>query len=93
MERIKIHSIQVAIYDGTNTTQKRRNFVISLLEKNLENFDVIYNFLIKKILKLIKLIWVESICDEEETIERNIKKAKVNNPDFVGETPDQVFYD
>jgi len=40
--------------------------------------------------KNIKLIWVESICDEPETVEKNIRKAKVNNPDYVGEEPDKV---
>jgi len=33
---------------------------------------------------------VESICDEDETIEKNIRKAKVNNPDYVGEEPEKV---
>lgn len=37
-------------------------------------------------------MWVESICDEEETIEKNIKKAKVNNPDYVGDPPELVYY-
>lgn len=35
-------------------------------------------------------MWVESICDEPETIEKNIRKAKVNNPDYVGEEPERV---
>lgn len=37
-------------------------------------------------------MWVESICDEEETIEKNIRKAKVNNPDYVGESQESVNY-
>ena len=64
------------------------------LDTHLSDFDVKF----KKNGKLVnfqkknnKLVWVESICDEPETIEKNIRKAKVNNPDYVGEEPERVF--
>lgn len=39
------------------------------------------------------IIWVESICNDEESIGKNIKQAKMNNPDFVGVDPENVIAD
>ncbi len=39
------------------------------------------------------IIWVESMCDDEESIEKNIKQAKMNNPDFIGVDPETVISD
>lgn len=36
-----------------------------------------------------ELIWLEIICDDEQLVNANIVKAKLNNPDFVGK-PQEV---
>ena len=63
------------------------------LDTHLSEFDVKLKKFSKVVIfqkKIYKLVWVESICDEPETIEKNIRKAKVNNPDYVGEEPERV---
>lgn len=61
--------INIAIFDGTNTTYLRRKLVKEFLEENLQ---VKYS-----------LIWIESICDIDEIVQRNIIESKVNSPDYI----------
>jgi broad specificity phosphatase PhoE len=39
------------------------------------------------------LLWVESICDNDEIIEVNIRATKLNSPDYVGVDPDAAATD
>jgi len=63
----EIHN--VAIFDGTNTTVDRRILVTKYLKDNL--------------LVDYRIIWIESICDIEEIIMKNIYEAKINSPDYI----------
>lgn len=72
-----------AIYDGTNTTHKRRSVVVDYLKK----------FMMADGSVQVELVWVEAICDDEQLVERNIREAKVTSPDYVNMTPEQAVRD
>lgn len=59
---------RVAVYDATNTTRERRQWirdqVLPLLEKESQ------------------IIFVESICDDESMVDKNILHAKTSMPDY-----------
>ena len=69
---------EIALYDGTNSTKERRNVVKTNLKINFPNAE---------------LIWIESICDDEDVIERNIKLTKLNNPDYINIPSEQATSD
>ncbi|KRX18064.1 6-phosphofructo-2-kinase/fructose-2,6-bisphosphatase 1, partial [Trichinella nelsoni] len=56
----------VAIFDATNSTRERRQF----LRKSLVDQH------------MFRLLFVESICDDPSIIETNIQDVKVNSPDY-----------
>ncbi|KAL1137606.1 hypothetical protein AAG570_009302 [Ranatra chinensis] len=57
---------EVAVFDATNSTIERRK--------------LIYDIVVKKM--GYKLFFVESVCDDPQIIEQNIKEVKVNSPDY-----------
>ncbi|KAJ1674719.1 6-phosphofructo-2-kinase [Spiromyces aspiralis] len=61
---------QVAIHDATNSTILRRRAILNRLQRDPE----------------IKVLFVESICNDQRIIDRNIK-LKTNGPDYVGMDP------
>lgn len=67
-EQVNSNLVNVAILDATNTTFKRRRMVNEYLEQNCT--------------EKYKLIWIESICDIDTIIERNIKETKIKSPDY-----------
>jgi 6-phosphofructo-2-kinase len=64
----------VAILDATNSTKKRRQWIV---EKCKEVG--------------IRLMFVESVCDNEDLVLSNILDVKVSSPDYVGQDPEQVW--
>jgi hypothetical protein len=67
----------IAIYDGLNITRSERRQFESELEKQI---DCEYN-----------LIWVESFCNDEQTLINNFKTTKENYKEYEGMTDDEVF--
>jgi len=39
------------------------------------------------------VFWVESICNDEDVILRNIQLTKLNNPDYEGKSPEEATND
>ena len=76
LEQRGFDSGRVAIYDATNTTRSRRDWL-------REQLDALP----------LKLLFVESVCTDEEIIERNIWQAKVNNEDYHTEADKRRAYD
>ena len=76
LEQRGFDSGRVAIYDATNTTRSRREWL-------REQLDALP----------LKLLFVESVCTDEEIIERNIWQAKVNNEDYQTEADKRRAYD
>ncbi|KAJ2448707.1 6-phosphofructo-2-kinase [Coemansia sp. RSA 2336] len=62
---------QIAIHDATNSTIERRKALISRLKSETD----------------VNLLFVESICNDRDIINRNIK-LKTHSPDYVGIDPD-----
>jgi broad specificity phosphatase PhoE len=63
------HQGAIGILDGTNIKPSIRRFVEEYNAKKMSGYR--YNF-----------IWIESICDLENTIENNIIKTKLQSPDY-----------
>jgi len=63
----------VAILDATNSTKKRREWIVRKCEE-----------------RGIRLMFVESICDNEELVLSNILDVKVSSPDYIGQDPEKV---
>jgi hypothetical protein len=40
-----------------------------------------------------QLIWIESICDDEEVVASNIKKVKIHGLDYAGMTSEEAEND
>jgi 6-phosphofructo-2-kinase/fructose-2,6-biphosphatase 2/6-phosphofructo-2-kinase/fructose-2,6-biphosphatase 4 len=68
----------VGIYDGTNSTKERRKKIRDMVRTNQPDTD---------------LIWVECICDDENFIDQNIRKAKLSSPDYIGQDPEVAVAD
>lgn len=67
------------IFDATNTTRERRQFIIDL-------------FLREKF-KLHKIVFVESVCNDEAIIENNIRGLKVHNRDYENKDEEEAIKD
>lgn len=76
LEQRGFDSGRVAIYDATNTTMQRREWL-------REQLDALP----------LKLLFIESVCTDEEIIERNIWQAKVNNADYQTDVDKKRAYD
>jgi len=74
---------QVAILDGTNTTKHRR--------------QMIRNFFVRKNRPSshlnIKIVFIESICNDESIIDRNILNVKLRSPDYKDVSPTKAILD
>ncbi|OQR91584.1 fructose-2,6-bisphosphate 2-phosphatase [Achlya hypogyna] len=68
---------EVAIYDGTNSTLERRLWI----QQRIAATDGYH------------LLFIESICDDEAIIERNIIETKLRSPDYRGVTPEMAVAD
>uniref|UniRef100_A0A1I7W3H1 6PF2K domain-containing protein n=1 Tax=Loa loa TaxID=7209 RepID=A0A1I7W3H1_LOALO len=62
---------EVAVFDATNTTRERRNWLSSFCHR--EDRDPPF-----------RLFFIESICDDPDIINANITEVKVNSPDYKG---------
>jgi len=70
---------RIAIYDATNTTRKRRKWIIEKLTPVLQSRR--------------HLIFIESICDDPATVDQNIKSVKLTMPDYAGREPGDAIKD
>ncbi|KAH9119729.1 hypothetical protein LEN26_011468 [Aphanomyces euteiches] len=68
---------EVAIYDGTNSTLERRLWIQDRVSQS-DGF---------------RLLFIESICEDERIIERNIIDTKLRSPDYKTATPEQAVAD
>eukprot|EP00937_MAST-01D_sp_MAST-1D-sp2_P000118 g118.t1 len=72
---------RVGVFDATNTTRARRRWVVEQL-------------ISKKIVESRShIIFIESICDVEGTIDENIRASKLRNPDYAGWDADKAVKD
>ena len=78
MDYLRLDGVRVAAFDATNSTQERRRHILQVLDKAGIG---------------AKRMFVESICDEEELLEENIRKVKLSTPDYRDMDPEQAVQD
>ncbi|CAJ0900754.1 1418_t:CDS:2 [Entrophospora sp. SA101] len=66
----------VAIFDATNSTRDRREFVLETCKKNN-----------------IQVMFIESICQDEDLIVQNIMDVKLSSPDYKNMDPEKAAED
>jgi broad specificity phosphatase PhoE len=72
---------RVAVFDATNTTRARRSWLVQEL---LEN---------RIVESKSHILFIESICDDEQTIDINVRSTKLRNPDYAGWDADKAVAD
>jgi len=78
MDYLRQDGVRVAAFDATNSTRERRRHILTVLEKAGIG---------------AKRMFVESICDEDELLEENIRKVKLSTPDYRDMDPEQAVRD
>lgn len=68
----------VGIFDATNTTKKRRKWVVETINKRTKG--------------LVKILFLESICTDAELLEKNIR-LKLSGPDYKNMDPEVALSD
>jgi len=76
LEQRGADSGRVAIFDATNSTKARRQWLVDQMGP-----------------LPVKLLFVESVCNDEDIITNNIWDAKVSNADYVSSEDKQAAYD
>jgi len=73
---------RIAIYDATNSTISRRNWLLEQCTSPEKRGD-----------KTTGIVFVESVCDDDELLEENFRFKVRNSPDFAGMTEDEALND
>ena len=75
---------RIAVFDATNTTRERRNWVLNkpkTLEENIPGYKC-------------DVFFIESVCDDPETIKRTVEEVKMHGKDYEKETnKEEAFKD
>eukprot|EP01059_Diplonema_ambulator_P032643 TRINITY_DN64_c1_g1_i15.p1 TRINITY_DN64_c1_g1~~TRINITY_DN64_c1_g1_i15.p1 ORF type:complete len:603 (+),score=177.75 TRINITY_DN64_c1_g1_i15:75-1883(+) len=70
---------QVGIFDATNTNVKRRNDVVK--------------FFREAGIPLNRILWYESICDDDDLIRKTVLTVKCKNQDYTHQDKEKAFLD
>lgn len=73
---------RVAIFDATNSTNERRNWILEMCTSPERRGD-----------KPTGVVFVESICDDQELLEENYRYKISNSPDFDGMSKEEALED
>ena len=76
------YSSRVAIFDATNSTNKRRQWILEECTSPEKRGD-----------KQTGVIFVESICDDQKLIEENFRYKVSNSPDYQGMEASEALAD
>jgi 6-phosphofructo-2-kinase/fructose-2,6-biphosphatase 2 len=68
---------EVGVFDATNTTLERRRLIREIIVDKMG----------------YKLFFVESLCDDPNIVESNIRQVKINSPDYVGINKEEALKD
>ena len=74
----------IGIYDATNSTKARRH----ILKEACEPLGLYVYLRCKP-----KVMFVESICNDENIILSNIKEVKLSSPDYANMSPEKAVED
>lgn len=64
---LKGEAVDIAVFDATNTTRERRRWLLRALREADPTF---------------KLVFIESICNDESIIRANVRETKLKSPDY-----------
>lgn len=78
VEYMKQDGVRVAAFDATNSTRERRRHIMNVLKASGLGS---------------KRMFVESVCDQEELLEENIRKVKLSTPDYRDMDPEEAVND
>lgn len=79
----RIHdSNRIAIFDATNSTNKRRRWILEECTSPQ-----------KRAGRRTGVVFVESLCDDEELLRENYKYKTRTSPDFKGMSPEEAIAD
>ena len=73
---------RVGIFDATNSTKERRDWVLKECTCG-----------IKRAGKRTGVVFVESICDDEDLLRENYRTKMSNSPDYAGVDPEEAMAD
>ena len=83
---------QVAIYDTSNATSEQRRAVKDKLERSFRgNAPTSSSNIDSGKSSWCRLIWIECVCDDPATIERNFFESTIHSADFNGFSRDNAF--
>lgn len=75
---MKKDGVRLAVYDSTNSSPDRREHIAKTLNDTGIGF---------------KKIFVETLCDDQDVLEENIKNVKMSTPDYKGTDPEEAAKD
>lgn len=78
LEYMKQDGVRVGVYDATNSTLERREY----LKKKLKDSKIGF-----------KIFFLESICVDETILEQNIRTVKLGTPDYHDVDPEEAVSD
>ncbi|RKP08626.1 6-phosphofructo-2-kinase-domain-containing protein [Thamnocephalis sphaerospora] len=70
----------VAIYDATNSTQERRRWILERCRTYQARAQ-------------LQVMFIESVCEDEEVVMENIRAVKLQSPDYAGVDPEAAARD
>ena len=78
IEYIQQDGVRVAAFDATNSTYERRQHILQIFkDKGVR----------------AKKMFLESICDQDELLEQNIRSVKLSTPDYRDIDPEEAVQD
>jgi len=78
VEYIKVPGVRVGILDATNSTRERRKYIKEVLINSNTG---------------VKVMSIESVCNDAELLAENIRTVKLNTPDYKGTDPEEAVKD
>ena len=75
---MKLPGVRVGVLDATNSTFERRSYVKTVLADSSLG---------------VKVMCVESICDDDVLLQNNIRTVKLNTPDYRGVDEEEAVRD
>mgnify|MGYP000614725890 CR=1 FL=1 len=82
LEQLVADSIDIGIFDATNTTRERRRWLRTCLQE-CETANGLR----------IQLVFIETICNDEGIIRLNVQETKLKSPDYHGKSESEAVAD
>ncbi|CAM9724060.1 unnamed protein product [Chrysoparadoxa australica] len=85
-------SMCVAVFDATNTTRSRRQWLVQQLAGAVKASNVV-DAGPESMAKGIRLVFLESVCTDDAKVWANVKEAKMHSPDYAGWAQEDAMND